>query len=375
MENKPTYPSFAPWDITPATFTQLLDLYPATLKESYKRKLVAIHARKHRKHPERMNKEDPIFDKQANEYFKMDEWRYQTIPRVLRDREEGKGDDSEKKKKGAIHLKQGESYDSLFMHKEELVQLMEWKLKHGRYRPALAGMIKTNKPEVVRKTTCDAFKAFIDKTPTRDSLEETFPKKSQDILMKPLRAVGTATASLILAVATEGKQNEIPFYSDDIYWWLCLDLFPGSEKNRYNFKKATKRTTDDGRLDVKYNMEEYRELYEEVFKLRHRLNNGEDGEDSKEERRQFSCADVERVAYVLKNFGVSGFPNAVEILEEYEATVDEARKEFDQNKRGKKKKSRDDDSDEEHILGVEPSQSKKRKSGFAETGRGKRNKA
>lgn len=75
-----------------------------------------------------MNKEDPIFDKQTNEYFKMDEWRYQTIPRVLRDREEGKGDDSEKKKKGAIHLKQGGSYDSLYMHKEELVQLMEWKL-------------------------------------------------------------------------------------------------------------------------------------------------------------------------------------------------------------------------------------------------------
>lgn len=245
--------------------------------------------------------------------------------------------------------------------------------KHGRYRPALAGMIKTNKPDVVRKTTCDAFKAFIDKTPTRDTLEETFPKKSQDILMKPLRAVGTATASLILAVATEGKQNEIPFYSDDIYWWLCLDLFPGSEKNRYNYKKATKRTRDDGRLDVKYNMEEYRELYEEVFKLRHRLNSAEDDEHSKEERRQFSCADVERVAYVLKNFGVSGFPNAAEILEQYEATVDEARKEFDQNKRGKKKKSRDDDSEEEHILGVEPS--KKRKAGFAETGRGKRKKA
>ena len=127
-EIKSKYPSFAPWDITPATFTQLLNLYPATLKESYKRKLVAIHARKHRKHPERMNKEDPVFDKQTNEYFQMDEWRYQTIPRVLRDREEGKEDGEEKTKKGAIQLKQGESYDSLFMHKDELVQLMEWKL-------------------------------------------------------------------------------------------------------------------------------------------------------------------------------------------------------------------------------------------------------
>ncbi|EED23978.1 conserved hypothetical protein [Talaromyces stipitatus ATCC 10500] len=365
-EETPTYPSFAPWDITPTTFTQLLSLYPATLKESYKRKLVAVAARKHRKHPERLNREDPVFDRQTSEYVKLDEWRYSTLPRVLREREEGKKDIKEKKK-DAMHLKQEESYDSLFMHKEELVQLMEWKLKHGRYRPALAGMIKTNKPDVVRKTTCEAFKAFLDRPPIRETLDETFPKKSQDILMKPLRAVGTATASLILAVATEGKKNEIPFYSDDMYWWLCLDLFPGSEKNRYNYKKATKRTRDDGRLDVKYNMEEYRELYEEVFKLRDRLNN----DDS---NRQFSCADVERVAYVLRNFDVSGFPNAAEILLQYQVTVDEARKEFEQNKRGKKKSRDDDESEEEFILGVEPSESKKRKAGFGETGRGKKKK-
>lgn len=240
-------------------------------------------------------------------------------------------------------------------------------------------MIRTNKPEVVRATTCEAFKAFVDKTPIRESLDETFPKKSQDILMKPLRAVGTATASLILAVATEGKKNEIPFYSDDMYWWLCLDLFPGSEKNRYNYKKATKRTRDDGRLDVKYNMEEYRELYEEVFKLRHRLNSEGEGDDSNDsndsnKESQFSCADVERVAYVLRNFEVSGFPDAAEILQEYEAAVDVSRKEFEQNKRGKKKQHDDSDEDE-HILGVEPSsQSKKRKAGFGETGRGKKKK-
>ncbi|EEA27670.1 hypothetical protein TMatcc_004033 [Talaromyces marneffei ATCC 18224] len=366
-ENKLTYPSFAPWDITPATFTQLLNLYPTTLKEGYKRKLVASHARRYKKHPERMNKEDPVFDKQTNEYLKMDEWRYQTIPRVLRDRDEGKedGEKKKKKKKGTIHSKQGRSGDSLFMNKEELVQLMEWKLKHGQYRPALAGMIKTNNPEVVHKTTCDAFKALIDKTPTHDSLEETFPKKSQDILVKPLRAVGPATASLILAVATEGKKNEIPFYSDDIYWWLCLGLFPGSEKNRYNDKKAAKSMRDDGRLDVKYNMEEYRELYEEVFKLRHRLNHGDDEKDQKEEPRQFSCADVERVAYVLKNFDISGFPNAAEILEQYEATMDEAR--IDQNPLGKKKSRHDDDDESEERGG-------KRQAGFAETGRGKRKK-
>lgn len=130
------FPSFAPWDITPTTFQQLLDLYPTTLKESYKRKLVAIAARKHRKYPERLNRDDPAFDRQTTEYYKQDEWRYQTIPRILREREEGKEEEVEEgdgksksaKKSTAIQLKRGEKYDSLFMHKEELVQLMEWKL-------------------------------------------------------------------------------------------------------------------------------------------------------------------------------------------------------------------------------------------------------
>lgn len=249
-------------------------------------------------------------------------------------------------------------------------------------------MIKTNKPEVARKTTADAYKALddiIDKEPTRESLDATFPKKSQDILMKALRAVGTATASLILAVASEGRSNEIPFFSDDIYNWLCLDLFPGSEKNRWNYKKATRRTREDGRLDIKYNMEEYREVYEEVFKLRNHLNNSGDDDDDDEcnkegngTRRQFSCADVERVAYVLQHLDVSGFPQAAEILEKHAVGVEEAKAEFEKNKpkRFKKKKGstggNDDDSEEEQILGVEPS--KKRKAGFAESGRGKRNK-
>jgi hypothetical protein len=147
-----TFPSFAPWDITPTTFAQLLDLYPATLKESYKRKLIAATARKHRKHPERLNREDPIFDRQTKEYLQLDEWRYVTLPRDLRQRageeavqeeeeEEEKSDGDDKKKKKtkktkkdknkknvAVQLKQGEKYDSLFMHKDELVKLMEWKL-------------------------------------------------------------------------------------------------------------------------------------------------------------------------------------------------------------------------------------------------------
>ena len=127
---KSAFQSFAPWDISRATFQQLLDLYPATLKESYKRKLIEVAARKHRKHPERLNEQDPAFERRTTDYAKVDEWRYQTIPQVMRDREHGKEEAATENdiKTGASQLEQGESYDSLFMHRDELVQLMEWKL-------------------------------------------------------------------------------------------------------------------------------------------------------------------------------------------------------------------------------------------------------
>lgn len=125
-----SFPSFASWDIAPSTFAKLLDLYPTTLKESHKRKLIGVAARKHKKHPELLNEDDPIFDRQTDDYVKEDAWRYDILPRILKDREEGKEEEENEteKKDAAIHVKQGEKQDSLFMHKEELVKLMDWKL-------------------------------------------------------------------------------------------------------------------------------------------------------------------------------------------------------------------------------------------------------
>lgn len=228
-------------------------------------------------------------------------------------------------------------------------------------------MIKTNKPVVVRKTTAEAYKSIVDKKPSRDSIDETFPKKSLDTLTAPLRAVGPAMASLILAVGTEGTANEIPFYSDELFLWLCVDWFPCSEKNRSNYKKAARLVRKDGSgLNLKYNMLEYRQLYEEVVKLRERINSDEEKEktkdDDNDDGREFTAADIDRVAFVLQHLAASKFPNADEIVKQDVAGKLEA-----------EEKKKEEDEDEEEILGVsKPETGKKRKPDWNKRGKTKK---
>lgn len=228
-------------------------------------------------------------------------------------------------------------------------------------------MIKTNKPAVLRKATADAYKALVAKKPSSDSIEETFPKTSLDTLTGPLRAVGPAMASLILAVGSEGKANEIPFYSDEIFLWLCVDWFPCSEKNRTNDKKAARLVRADGSgLNLKYNLHEYNQLYEEVVKLRERINSEEEkAKNEKDDGRDFTAADVDRVAYVLQHLAASNFPNAEEIMKQ-----DKESKRDTQEK--KKEDDDDDDDEEEEILGVSKPQTGKRKAEWDKRGKTKK---
>ncbi|KAH8693286.1 hypothetical protein BGW36DRAFT_302412 [Talaromyces proteolyticus] len=360
----PPFPSFASWDITPSTFSQLLKLYPTTLRESHKQRLLARDVRKHRKHPERLIQNNPTYAKQADALLELDSWRYNTLPQVLRDRAAQATDSSSNQNKNEV-LKADEKYDGMFLHKEEAIKLLDWKLQRGRFRPQLPGMLKTNKPIVIRKASADAFKALVDKQPSLDAIDETYPKDSLDMLTGPIRAVGPALASLILALATEGKANEIPFYSDELFLWLCVDSFPISEKNRRNYEKATRLIRKDGSgLNLKYNMHEYRQLYEEVVKFRQRLNG--EVREADETARLFTTADVERVAYVIQHLGVSGFPDAAEILR-----LDE------ESKKATREEAEGDDEAEEMILGVttsKPSKPGKRKGDWNQKGKTKKKK-
>jgi ADA HAT complex component 1 len=133
-------------------------------------------------------------------------------------------------------------------------------------------------------------------------LDSAFPRQSLETLTAPLRGVGPATASLILSVATEAA----PFYSDDVFLWLCLGVFPSSaaaaaaaaaEDGGEKKGGVSKRIRPNGELNVKYNIQEYRELWEAVQRLRARL--------AAQSSDAVSCADVEKVAFVLRHYNVS----------------------------------------------------------------------
>lgn len=176
-------------------------------------------------------------------------------------------------------------------------------------------MIKKNQGPLVRKTTADAITSI----PTADpstSPDDAFPKESLETLMGPLRGVGTATASLILSVATSNpdsrEQNEIPFYSDELYLWLCLEDYPSAEQDNSDGdnpkKQLSKHKNRTSELKLKYNLREYQQLWDAVHALQSRLNKDAKPDSSDEdERRIFSLTDIEKVAYVLGHIDLTGY--------------------------------------------------------------------
>ncbi|KAL2817872.1 hypothetical protein BJX63DRAFT_419487 [Aspergillus granulosus] len=249
-------------------------------------------------------------DAADREFWELDTWRYETLPGVLRERlQEGK------EKKGG---------KGVSLSKDEAVKLMEWKLKHGIHRPALLGMLKSNPERSIQSATTTAF-ASLPATPdnptnplssesTKETLDTTFSPllTSLNALSTPLRGIGPATASLFLSVASPS----VPFYSDDTYLWLVVETHPvwdraegvGDWVRGEVHEEKKKMVRPNGELLVKYNVAEYRALWEAVRWLRGRLN-GEKralGSEGKEEGEEISCADVEKVAFVVRHAGESG---------------------------------------------------------------------
>jgi hypothetical protein len=89
--------------------------------------------------------------------------------------------------------------------------------------------------------------------------------------------------------------RQVPFYSDDIYLWLIFGVYPIPGEGQVKAKGVKA----NGELDVKYNLKEFRGLWEEVQRLRGRLSEGDLG--------SVSTVDAEKVAYVLRHIAVSGY--------------------------------------------------------------------
>ncbi|OQE12864.1 hypothetical protein PENFLA_c060G07501 [Penicillium flavigenum] len=292
--------SFHPHHITLETFRKLLSHYPSTVERVHRSKLMLKLQSKGGKGQKRKAETktsaapatkaelDPSEEKhileETDKFIQLDRWRYEVLPKIIAERANG-------------------SAEGAHLVKEELIDIMEWKTKHGVSRPMLMGMMKSNPVATITKSTSTAFAALPDADPLV-APNDAFPRASLDALTAPIRGVGPATASLILSIATVfgDAKKQVPFYSDDVYLWLCLMDFPDGPDTKE--QKPSKHKKPNGELIVKYNMNEYRELWSASQELRARLNNDAEEKSGDE---PVSFIDIERAAYVLRNIAVSDY--------------------------------------------------------------------
>ncbi|KAL6919708.1 hypothetical protein ACHAPO_008703 [Fusarium lateritium] len=134
---------------------------------------------------------------------------------------------------------------------DDIKTLVEWKLRHGKFRPTLMKLVSSNNPDDAQEVIKQALEIYDEKADTVTTL---------DVLTK-LRGIGPATASLLLAVHDASR---VIFFADEAFWWLCCS-------GKHN--------------PIKYNAKEYRMLCSEVDDLRNRLG--------------VKASEIEKVAYVL----------------------------------------------------------------------------
>ncbi|PKY00871.1 hypothetical protein P168DRAFT_243418 [Aspergillus campestris IBT 28561] len=314
---------YTPQSITLETFTRLLSLYPMTWEAATRQKL-AEGGRRGGKKTKSISMEEEQESKckgkdqgkgkeEQNHLIEgimeglgeLDRWRYELV-----------GVDVS----GSGWMDDVGDGDGRCLTKDDLVRLMEWKLQRGVHRPALLGMIKSNPDKTVEQATRAALAALPGKNLSQQNKpahgsknpnpEGQFPQTSLTELINPLRGVGIATASLILsAVTAHNKGGGIPFFSDDVYLWLCMGEVPRlrSELARESKERVQRRKSCykrlGGELALKYNVKEYEGLWEAVQFLRGRLLWGV--EDGKEE--VVLCTNIEKVAFVLRHIELSGF--------------------------------------------------------------------
>ncbi|KAI0190978.1 hypothetical protein EV127DRAFT_76198 [Xylaria flabelliformis] len=137
------------------------------------------------------------------------------------------------------------------MKHDDVKKLVDWKLRHGKFRPTLMKLVLSNDGEAVKKTIQDAMAQYW--------LDSNVAKAMEAIAK--LKGIGPATASLLLSVH---DPERVIFFSDEAYWWLCC----GGQKS-----------------PIKYNVKEYQQLNIAADIIAKRL--------------QVGATDIERVAYVV----------------------------------------------------------------------------
>lgn len=139
-EDEDASTSFHPHRITLSTFRRLLACYPTTVEQVYRRKMMV----KMQPKPEKGSKakaikkggsssanargaaliqktdfnpsEERYINSETEKFLTLDRWRYEVFPKVLKERREGKKEESDEKEGGWC------------LDKDELVSVMDWKM-------------------------------------------------------------------------------------------------------------------------------------------------------------------------------------------------------------------------------------------------------
>lgn len=114
--------------------------------------------------------------------------------------------------------------------KEQLVRLVEWKLKRGKFRPALLGYARKQEDKAVMDVTSRAYEAikpYCCATEAQAANHEGKAESTSDVpehvidealgILTSLKGIGPATASAIMA----SMHRSIPFMSDEALMVTC----------------------------------------------------------------------------------------------------------------------------------------------------------
>ncbi|KAL1903599.1 hypothetical protein Sste5346_000228 [Sporothrix stenoceras] len=141
------------------------------------------------------------------------------------------------------------------MNRKDVLKLVEWKLRHGKFRPTLMKLVESNPSQLVQDSIQTAMGKYAG---------HKFSAKRSVKMLCDLKGIGPATASLLVA-AHYPKQTI--FFSDEAYAWLA----GGPSYNPPS----------------KYNHKEYEDLMDASWQLIQRL------------PEEYGAQDIEQVAFVI----------------------------------------------------------------------------
>jgi hypothetical protein len=144
------------------------------------------------------------------EFIEINLWYVEEYPKIMEGRRESKN-----------------SLKGMFINKEELANIVMWKLNMGHFRPHFMKRVMENEDEFIQECSLKSFEE-LDKL---KSVEDKFAGFNSAIkCLSKLYGIGPTTATAILAPF----HDMVPFMSDEIIWFAFRN---NSAKKRLSYDK------------------------------------------------------------------------------------------------------------------------------------------